>query len=83
MAAMLRPVRPSLRDRPAGGPRCPRRVPCDPHTDDNYFVAPGGLGPGPYPLRVSDVHGHALEDRAIALGDGTGQPGAAQFPSCP
>jgi expansin len=50
-------------------------------TDDNYFVAPGGLGPGPYALRVSDVHGHALEDAAIALGPAA-QPGAAQFPSC-
>lgn len=50
-------------------------------TDDNYFVAPGGLGPGPYALRVSDVHGHALEDSEIALGPAA-QPGAAQFPSC-
>jgi expansin len=50
-------------------------------TDDNYFVAPGGLGPGPYALRISDVHGHALEDPAIALGSAA-QPGAAQFPSC-
>jgi expansin (peptidoglycan-binding protein) len=50
-------------------------------TDDNYFVASGGLGPGPYALRVSDVHGHALEDGAIALGSAA-QPGAAQFPSC-
>jgi expansin (peptidoglycan-binding protein) len=50
-------------------------------TDDNYFVAPGGLGPGPYALRVSDVHGHALEDDAIALGSAA-QPGAAQFPRC-
>ena len=50
-------------------------------TDDNYFVAPGGLGPGPYALRVSDVHGHALEDGAIELGSAA-QPGAAQFPTC-
>lgn len=50
-------------------------------TDDNYFVARGGLGPGPYALRVSDVQGHALEDGAIALGPAA-QPGAAQFPSC-
>lgn len=49
-------------------------------TDDNYFVA-RDLGPGPYALRVSDVHGHALEDAAIALGSAA-QPGAAQFPSC-
>lgn len=49
-------------------------------TDDNYFVA-RALGPGPYALRVSDVHGHALEDAAIALAPAA-QPGAAQFPSC-
>ncbi|HMG55663.1 MAG TPA: expansin EXLX1 family cellulose-binding protein [Kofleriaceae bacterium] len=51
-------------------------------TDDNYFVATG-LGPGPYALRVSDAHGHALEDPALALGAGAARPGAAQFPSCP
>jgi expansin (peptidoglycan-binding protein) len=50
-------------------------------ADDNYFVA-RDLGPGPYALRVSDVHGHALEDATIAL-DPAAQPGAAQFPSCP
>ncbi|HEY6179508.1 MAG TPA: expansin EXLX1 family cellulose-binding protein [Kofleriaceae bacterium] len=49
--------------------------------DDNYFVA-RGLGPGPYALRVSDIHGHALED-TIAPGDGVARPGAAQFPACP
>jgi len=31
-------------------------------ADDNYFVAPNGLGAGPYALRVTDVHGHLLED---------------------
>jgi expansin (peptidoglycan-binding protein) len=54
-----------------------------PRTDDNYFVPPGGLGPGPYALRVTDAQGHALEDGAIALGDGVTRSGAAQFPSCP
>jgi expansin len=48
--------------------------------DDNYFVA-HGLGAGPYALRVTDRHGHALDD-AIALGDAA-RPGAAQLPSCP
>src|SRR5262249_50061263 len=50
-------------------------------SDDNYFVA-RGLGPGPYALRVTDRHGHALDD-AIAAGEGVARPGAAQFPSCP
>lgn len=54
-----------------------------PRGDDNYFVAAGGLGPGPYTLRVSDGFGHQLEDRGIAAGGGAVTPGAAQFPSCP
>lgn len=49
--------------------------------DDNYFVA-RGLGPGPYALRVRDIHGRVLDD-AIAAGDGVARPGAAQFPDCP
>jgi len=52
-------------------------------ADYNYFVAPRGLGPGPYALRVSDVHGHVLEDGAIALGDAVARPGAGQLPLCP
>jgi expansin (peptidoglycan-binding protein) len=52
-------------------------------ADYNYFVAPSGLGPGPYALRVTDVHGHVLEDGAVALGDATLRSGAAQFPACP
>lgn len=51
-------------------------------TDDNYFVATG-VGPGPLALRVSDVHGHALDDGAIELAGGALRPGAAQFPGCP
>lgn len=51
-------------------------------ADYNYFVAPGGLGPGPYALRVTDVRGHVLEDPAIAPGAAVARPGAAQLPSC-
>jgi expansin (peptidoglycan-binding protein) len=51
-------------------------------ADDNYFIAPHGLGAGPYALRVTDVHGQVLEDRGIALGVARPQPGAAQLPSC-
>jgi expansin (peptidoglycan-binding protein) len=54
-----------------------------PRGDDNYFVASSGLGAGPYALRVADIHGHALEDRAIAPGAGAARPGAAQLPACP
>jgi expansin (peptidoglycan-binding protein) len=52
-------------------------------ADYNYFVAPGGLGPGPFALRVTDVRGQVLEDGAIALGDGELRAGAGQFPVCP
>jgi len=51
--------------------------------NDNYFVAPKGLGRGPYALRVTDVHGHVLEDSAVAPGVAVSRPGAAQFPTCP
>ncbi|HET7505483.1 MAG TPA: expansin EXLX1 family cellulose-binding protein [Kofleriaceae bacterium] len=50
--------------------------------DDNYFIATGELGPGPYAFRVTDVHGQVLEDGAIGLAAGA-QPGAAQFTECP
>ena len=33
----------------------------------NYFVAPQGMGPAPYTMRVTDVHGHVVEDSGIAL----------------
>jgi len=52
-------------------------------ADDNYFVAAKGLGAGPYALRVTDVHGHVLEDSAIGRGAAVSRPGAAQFPTCP
>jgi len=51
-------------------------------ADYNYFVAPNGLGAGPFALRVTDVHGQVLEDGAVSLGDAATRPGAAQFPSC-
>jgi expansin (peptidoglycan-binding protein) len=52
-------------------------------ADYNYFVASTGLGAGPYALRVTDVHGQALEDSAIELGPAGPRSGAAQFPTCP
>lgn len=47
----------------------------------NYFVAAGGLGPGPYTFRVTDIFGQTITDSGIphvADGDVTG---SAQFPS--
>lgn len=52
-------------------------------ADYNYFVAPRGLGPGPFALRVTDVHGQVLEDGAVALGDAVLRPGSGQFALCP
>jgi expansin (peptidoglycan-binding protein) len=54
-----------------------------PRADYNYFVAEGGLGPGPFALRVTDVHGQALEDAAIALGAGVTRAGSGQLATCP
>lgn len=50
--------------------------------DFNYFVADSGMGAGPLRLRVTDVHGSALIDDGIALGDDADRAGAAQFPAC-
>ena len=61
-------------------------------ADYNYFVAPKGLGRGPYTLRVTDTRGHTLEDGNVIAGEAaqTGsasspaiQQGVAQFPLCP
>ena len=48
----------------------------------NYFVAPAGLGEGPYDLRVTDVYGHVVEEPAVAPGDGVVVEGTAQLPAC-
>jgi len=50
-------------------------------TDDNYFAG-SGLGPGPYALRVSDIHGHTLEDPSVVIAAAAVAPGAGQFPAC-
>ena len=52
-------------------------------VDYNYFVAASGLGPGPYSLRVTDTHGHAVEDTGIELGDNVTRTGANQLEACP
>ncbi len=48
----------------------------------NYFVAPEGLGEGPYDLRVTDVYGHAVEEPAVPPGDAVEVEGTAQLPAC-
>ena len=54
-----------------------------PRLSYNYFVAEGGLGVGPYALRVTDTRGHVVEDTGIAVGDDVTRTGAGQFPVCP
>jgi len=66
-----------LEARPAGG-----QWQAVPRESYNYFVAAGGLGPGPIGVRVTDVHGHQVEDDAIPPGDDTEVAGAAQLPAC-
>ncbi|MCY1054398.1 expansin EXLX1 family cellulose-binding protein [Nannocystis sp. SCPEA4] len=51
-------------------------------VDYNYFIAETGMGPGPYALRVTDVHGNTLEDSGIPLVEAGEAPGAGQFPPC-
>lgn len=53
-----------------------------PRQEYNYFTAANGLGgPGPYTFRVTDIYGHQLTDKGIALNT-SGKPvnGAANFP---
>lgn len=53
-----------------------------PRTDYNYFLEAAGMGPGPYTFRITDIHGHAIEDANIGLAEATEAPGTKQFPLC-
>ena len=48
----------------------------------NYFIAPGGLGPGPYAFRITDTRGHAIIEAGIAHHAGGDSAGSGQFPRC-
>lgn len=48
----------------------------------NYFVESSGMGPGPYTLRLVDVHGNELVDRGIEHREAQLVAGAAQLPAC-
>jgi expansin len=50
--------------------------------DYNYFVEPGGMGPGPYVFRVTDIYNHSLIDSGIVLAANANISGNKQFPSC-
>ncbi len=51
-------------------------------TNYNYFVVNGGIGPGPYTFRVTDIYGHELVDSAIVFDTTNDIPGHGQFPLC-
>lgn len=48
----------------------------------NHFLAPDGLGDGPFRLRALDVHGGVLEDAGVPLLDDGEVEGPGQFPEC-
>lgn len=46
----------------------------------NYFVAPSGMGPGPYDLKITDVFGNVLKKKGVALVTDTEISLHKQFP---
>ena len=46
----------------------------------NYFVAPSGLGAGPFSLRLTDIHGAQLTVSGITLSPSVVQGTSLQFP---
>lgn len=48
----------------------------------NYFVESGGMGPGPYAFRVTDIYGHVLQDEGIPHVENGSVAGTGQFPVC-
>lgn len=53
-----------------------------PREDYNYFVWSAGLGPGPYTLRTTDVHGNVLVDEGVPFVEAGTADGTAQLPVC-
>ncbi|MCC7536812.1 MAG: hypothetical protein IT379_11390, partial [Deltaproteobacteria bacterium] len=50
--------------------------------DYNYFVEAAGMGPGPYTFRVTDIHGHVVEDSGIPALDDADAPSVSQLAAC-
>ncbi len=48
----------------------------------NYFVESGGMGPGPFTFRVTDIYGHVLVDNGIPHIENGTVSGDGQFPAC-
>lgn len=53
-----------------------------PRKEYSYFVKKGGMGPGPYTFRVTDLYGHSLIDSGVVHKANGDVPGAGQFPRC-
>ncbi len=49
-------------------------------VNHNFFVYAAGIGPGPYALRITDIHGQILTDTGIPFNVGEEVQGIAQFP---
>lgn len=49
-------------------------------TGYGYFLAPNGLGRGPFSLRISDTRGHRIVEKGVRLTPGTAAAGRFQFP---
>jgi expansin (peptidoglycan-binding protein) len=52
-------------------------------TSYNYWVASGGMGAGPFTLRITDVLGQSVEQAGVPLAPGVPFVGSVQFPPCP
>ncbi len=51
-------------------------------VDYNFFVESGGMGPGPYTFRVTDIYGHLVVDEGIVHVENGTVAGEGQFPEC-
>ncbi|MCP4674791.1 MAG: hypothetical protein GY854_04605 [Deltaproteobacteria bacterium] len=49
-------------------------------ANHNFFIYAAGMGPGPYTIRITDIHGQTLTDTNIPFNIGEEVPGATQFP---
>ena len=52
-----------------------------PRTGFNYFIQEGGMGPGPYTFRVTDIYGNVITDSNVALIDSGTVSSDSQFPA--
>jgi hypothetical protein len=52
-------------------------------TSYDYWVAPNGMGPGPFTLRATDVLQQSVEQAGVPLAPGVPFASSVQFPPCP